>query len=59
MASNRENALDEEHDFAELISQERKFEATEEATKLIIPDSPSSSFDIKLCKWDQLNSTSK
>ena len=46
IASVRENALEKEHDLASLISTARKIEATEEATKLIDSESPSSSFHI-------------
>ena len=46
IASIRENALEKEHDLASLISTARKVEATEEATKLIDSESPSSSFHV-------------
>ena len=46
IASIRENALEKEHDLALLISTARTIEATEEATKLIDSESPSSSFNV-------------
>ena len=46
IASIRENTLEKEHDLTLLISAARKIEATNEATKLIDPATPSSSFPI-------------
>lgn len=46
MSMLRTNALDKEHDLPTLISQARKLEANEEATKLIDSDPPASSFAI-------------
>ena len=52
MSKLRTNALDKEHDLTTLISQTRKLEATEEATKLIGSDSPTASFAISNVKSD-------
>ena len=52
MSMARTNALEKEHDQPTLISQVRKLEATEEATKLIDGNPPASSFAISSVESD-------